>query len=61
MYEDAMTAVTTHLIRKSENEGLIYTQEIVPERDRRGQMFVSSEGAFRRANFTLFYLTVPGG
>ena len=50
MYEDAMAAVTTHLIRKSENEGLIYTQEIIPERDRRGQMFVPSQGVFLHAN-----------
>ncbi|KZT73425.1 glycoside hydrolase family 47 protein [Daedalea quercina L-15889] len=38
MYEDAMAAVTTHLIRRSENEELIYTQEIIPERNRNGQI-----------------------
>ncbi|KAH9926421.1 glycoside hydrolase [Fomitopsis serialis] len=38
MYKDAMAAVTTHLIRRSENEGLIYTQEIVPERNREGKI-----------------------
>ncbi|PCH34404.1 glycoside hydrolase family 47 protein [Wolfiporia cocos MD-104 SS10] len=38
MYDDAMTAVHTHLIRKSETEGLTYTTEIIPERDRQGKI-----------------------
>lgn len=46
MYEDAMAAVTAHLIRKSETEELIYTQEIIPERDRNGQMSVSLSQPF---------------
>ena len=52
MYEEAMAAVTTHLIRKSENEGLIYTQEIIPERDRKGQMSVSLAVVRLRAEFS---------
>lgn len=42
MYDDAMTAVHTHLIKKSDNEGLTYTTEILPERDRQGKMSVHS-------------------
>lgn len=41
MYDDAMLAVHTHLMRKSEREGLIYTAEILPERDREGRMYAS--------------------
>lgn len=38
MYDDAMTAVHTHLIKKSEEEGLTYTAEILPERDTQGKI-----------------------
>ncbi|KZT01183.1 glycoside hydrolase family 47 protein [Laetiporus sulphureus 93-53] len=38
MYDDAMLAVHTHLMRKSEREGLTYTAEILPERDREGRI-----------------------
>jgi hypothetical protein len=40
MYETAMTAIDRHLVQKSPYANLIYTAELVPERDRQGQMFV---------------------
>ncbi|KAF8899321.1 glycoside hydrolase family 47 protein [Infundibulicybe gibba] len=38
MYDDAMTAIHTHLIRKSKTSRLTYTSELVPERLQTGQL-----------------------
>ena len=32
MYDDAMTAIHDHLIKRSMNENLVYTSELIPER-----------------------------
>jgi hypothetical protein len=31
MYEDAMTAIHSHLLRSSMNDKLLYTSELIPE------------------------------
>ncbi|CCM02763.1 uncharacterized protein FIBRA_04871 [Fibroporia radiculosa] len=38
MYDDAMDAIHTHLMKTSEAEGLTYTAEILPERDQQGKI-----------------------
>ena len=40
MYDDAVQAIHDHLIQKSMTSGLTYTSELIPERDRTGQMYV---------------------
>jgi hypothetical protein len=36
MYEKTMTAIDRHLVQKSQYSNLIYTAELIPERDRVG-------------------------
>ncbi|KAL6307730.1 glycoside hydrolase [Sparassis latifolia] len=38
MYDDAMSSVYTHLIKKTERAGLTYTSELIPERNRQGKI-----------------------
>jgi hypothetical protein len=40
MYDDAMDAVHTHLIQESSATHLIYTAELIPEQNSRGEMSV---------------------
>lgn len=40
MYEDAVQAIHDYLIQKSLQTELTYTAELIPERDRQGEMWV---------------------
>lgn len=40
MYDDAMDAIHKHLIKKSVNTKMIYTAELIPERNPNEQMYV---------------------
>ncbi|GLB36784.1 putative glycosyl hydrolase 47 family protein [Lyophyllum shimeji] len=40
MYEDTMTAIHRNLLKKSPNKNLTYTAELVPQRGKRGAMYV---------------------
>jgi len=38
MYEDAVQAIHAHLVQKSLSSGLIYTAELIPERNSGGEL-----------------------
>ena len=42
MYDDAMNGVTSHLIRRTPHAKLVYTSELIPQRNRAGNMYVPS-------------------
>jgi hypothetical protein len=38
MYDDAMTAIHENLLKRSMKENLLYTSELIPERNPNGEM-----------------------
>jgi mannosyl-oligosaccharide alpha-1,2-mannosidase len=40
MYDDTMTAIHSHLIQQSFKTKMTYTCELIPERNRQGEMYV---------------------
>jgi endoplasmic reticulum Man9GlcNAc2 1,2-alpha-mannosidase len=50
MYDDAMDAVHNHLIQESSAARLIYTAELIPERNSLGEMSVILILSFKPAS-----------
>jgi hypothetical protein len=46
MYDNAMTSIHNNLIQKSRSARMIYTAELIPEEDKRGEVWVTFPSAY---------------
>ena len=46
MYDNAMTSIHNNLIQKSKSARMVYTVELIPEEDKRGEVWVKFPFAY---------------